>query len=329
MQLADAPGRGEPGTGRARLRALVWANSTQPATRGNIGLEYRPSGAQRGQLRVDGPAAAVRSAANEQRSVSSDWASWADRWRRTWSRAGHEVDRLQPAPVQDRAAGRGEGGAAASSVAEAGRATPTSSSPLLPDSPDVEGGGAGRGRGAGQRPRRGFALIRLAARSARGRAAAHRSKRAAAVDFGWSTRRSAAESLKAIDGTLSRDGRRGVEEDFPARPGKVPVAGGLHRSCTSARSDRRSDGEGGQPARRRRQHRAAGRGPGVPGSVRGGDWPGPGSAGRRARRERGAGRQGEEVCASGSSLPVSGSELHARTSASWTTPPASGSWSRR
>jgi hydroxypyruvate isomerase len=43
VQIADAPGRGEPGTGAIDLRA-VFATLVQIAYDGRIGLEYRPSG---------------------------------------------------------------------------------------------------------------------------------------------------------------------------------------------------------------------------------------------------------------------------------------------
>ena len=59
VQIADAPGRGEPGTGDARPRRLPGRSSRRPGYAGWVGLEYKPTDGDRGQPRLAAAASAA------------------------------------------------------------------------------------------------------------------------------------------------------------------------------------------------------------------------------------------------------------------------------
>ena len=63
VQIADAPGRGEPGSGELDLDRYLTALADR-GYRGWVGLEYKPTGDDRGEPGLAAPASAAAAAAD-------------------------------------------------------------------------------------------------------------------------------------------------------------------------------------------------------------------------------------------------------------------------
>ena len=160
VQIADAPGRGEPGTGALAARPLA-----RRARRGRLRRLRRPrvqaDDHDRGQPRMAPGRASLNldtpdtqgDPHNDQRSPSSASASWAARWPATWPRPATRSTGFNRTPDKPRRSS--PPAARRAGIDRRGRhATPTWSSSWCPDSPDVQEVLAGRGRRLRQRQAR-------------------------------------------------------------------------------------------------------------------------------------------------------------------------------
>ena len=163
VQIADAPGRGEPGTGDAATSTGHLAALAAKGYGGCVGLEYKPTVGTRGQPRL-APARRPR----RRHATSADAARAATRRPHHWRRssmttvafiglgimggpmAGHLVERrlrrrrLQPQPSQDRRAGRRPAARAPTRSPRRSREADVVAV-MVPDSPDVREVLAGEG----------------------------------------------------------------------------------------------------------------------------------------------------------------------------------------
>ena len=313
VQIADAPGRDEPGTGEIPLRR---ATSTQ-LDDGRL-LRLRRPGVRPQTDHFDWPADRV--AARHERNEISEH----DRFHRARHHGrpdGRPPGRRRPRRhrLQPLAGPRGRAGRGA--AAGPPTASPTRSRAadvvitMVPDSPDVEAVALGDdGVYAAAQP----GTLHIDCSTIRPDVAAQLAAAGASAASGSSTPRSAA----------ARPARRTPRcRSWSAAPedvGRGPADPRRRRQDHRARRPhrRRPDRQGRQPADRRRQHRAARRGDRVPGGLRRRHRRRGRGARRRAGRQHGARPQGRRDAASATSPPASASPCTTRTWASSPPPPA-------